>query len=58
PAPSLPQRPAAAAPSAWDAAATPQPWVDPSAAPAPGEPGQATGTENPSSGWGAPGEAR
>jgi MoxR-like ATPase len=63
-----PMPPASPAPSpaAWDAAATPAPWASPPASPAPAptptpalDPAdEATGTDNPSSGWGAPGEAR
>ncbi|HWJ96550.1 MAG TPA: MoxR family ATPase [Acidimicrobiales bacterium] len=50
--------PSAPAPTAWDeaSAATPAPWASPPATAQP--PSEATGTENPSSGWGAPGEAR
>jgi MoxR-like ATPase len=64
PAPTLPTRQAGT--SAWDAAsaANPAPWAPPAGqAPPPGAddaapPGQATGTDNPSSGWGSPGEGR
>lgn len=67
----MPPAAAAAAPTAWDEAATPAPWASPPAAAAPStgaapetpaspapDPTEATGTDNPSSGWGAPGEAR
>ncbi|WP_421120406.1 AAA family ATPase [Aquihabitans daechungensis] len=62
-----PAPPAASGPSAWDAASAateparmPAPWVPPASDPAaqPADPGQPSSTENPSSGWGAPGEAR
>ena len=59
--PVQPSHPAPTAPTAWDeaSAATPSPWVPPASVPQPTEqPGEATGTDNPSSGWGAPGEAR
>ncbi|HWJ61722.1 MAG TPA: MoxR family ATPase [Acidimicrobiales bacterium] len=57
-----PMPPANPAPTAWDeaSAASPAPWAAPPATPAPSidPPTEATGTDNPSTGWGAPGEAR
>jgi len=67
-----PAQPAGPAPTAWDAASAaadparmPAPWVPPASDPAapapavaPSDPDQPTGAEDPSTGWGAPGEAR
>jgi MoxR-like ATPase len=63
PVPALPTRPTAPT-TAWDEASaaatgTPAPWVPPASVPAPAPSTEAaTGTDNPSSGWGAPGESR